>query len=176
MKKVIVGSKNPVKIAAAKDAFAQVFPDEAFVVEGFGADSGVPDQPMGDEQTLKGAINRSMHAKEMHPDADYFVGMEGGCTDIDGEFRASAWIVVQDRKGKVGKGNTGVFILPEAVTTLIRGGMELGDADNQVFSRENSKHNDGAVGLLTNGLVTRTPYYSRATIFALIPFMQPKYY
>ena len=45
MKKVIITSKNPVKINATKKAFENVFNDR-FEFEGVSADSLVSDQPM----------------------------------------------------------------------------------------------------------------------------------
>ena len=54
--------------------------------------------------------------------------------------------------------------------------MELGDADDIVFSREGSKRGNGAVGLLTNDIVTRTDYYVQPFILSLIPLMQPALY
>ena len=51
---VAVGSTNPVKLGATKKAFETVFPGVAFDVRGVSAASGVPDQPIGDEQTKLG--------------------------------------------------------------------------------------------------------------------------
>ena len=45
MKKVLIASKNPVKINATKKAFEDVFTDR-FEFEGVSADSLVSDQPM----------------------------------------------------------------------------------------------------------------------------------
>jgi len=47
MKKVIVGSSNPVKLETTKEAFRQSFPDVEFEFKTFSAPSGVPDQPIG---------------------------------------------------------------------------------------------------------------------------------
>ncbi len=52
-------------------------------------------------------------------------------------------------------------------------GLNLGDADDQVFRRTNSKQGSGAVGLLTDDVVTRTTLYEQAVILALIPFKNP---
>ena len=45
--------------------------------------SGVPDQPMGDEETKLGALNRACNARDCvcgrGEAADFFVGLEGGC-------------------------------------------------------------------------------------------------
>ena len=57
-KKVIITSKNPVKINAVKEGFKKMFPKEEFVVEGVSIPSGVADQPMSNEETMLGAKNR----------------------------------------------------------------------------------------------------------------------
>ncbi|KAJ2972514.1 hypothetical protein NQ176_g7113 [Zarea fungicola] len=61
---IIVASKNPVKIQAAHDGFQRMFPDIAFTVRGLSVPSGVPDQPLTDEETLQGALNRAPLAAE----------------------------------------------------------------------------------------------------------------
>ena len=48
--------------------------------------------------------------------------------------------------------------------------MELGHADDEVFGRDNSKQQNGAIGLLTDDLVDREAYYIHAVIMALVPF------
>ncbi|MFD2036492.1 inosine/xanthosine triphosphatase [Belliella marina] len=172
---IIVGSKNPVKINSTDIGFHQAF-DSAFLVEGLNVSSEVSDQPVGDEETYLGANNRAKNAKLVFPEADYWVGIEGGVDEVNGEMHAFAWVVVLDRKGKTGKAKTATFYLPSVVTELVKGGMELGMADDQVFSRENSKQGNGSVGILTKGVVNRKEYYSQAVILALIPFLNESIY
>jgi non-canonical (house-cleaning) NTP pyrophosphatase len=52
----------------------------------------------------------------------------------------------------------------------------LGEADDRVFSRKNSKQSNGAIGILTNDAIDRTELYIPAVIFALIPFKNPDLY
>ncbi len=85
-------------------------------------------------------------------------------------------MVILSKEGKIGKGRTGSFFLPEKVVELIKQGKELGEADDIVFKRENSKQANGAVGILTNDQITRTTYYEPAIIFALIPFKNETLY
>lgn len=175
MKKIVVASKNPVKIAAALGGFKRMFPGEEFEVEGVGVESGVSNQPMSNDETYQGAFNRAHSAHNLQPDADYWVGLEGGIEDTADMF-AFAWMVIIDGDGRIGKGKTGVFFLPSEVASLIRGGMELGIADDIVFSRTNSKQAGGAIGLLTDNVIDREAYYTEAIIFALIPFKHPEFY
>lgn len=176
MKKIVVASKNPVKIAAALGGFKRMFPSEEFEIEGAGAESGVSDQPMSNDETYKGALNRAQNAQNMQPDADYWVGLEGGIEDTNDDMFAFAWMVILGRDGRLGKGKTGVFFLPSEVATLIRRGMELGEADDVVFSRNNSKQAGGAIGLLTDDVIDREAYYTEAIIFALVSFKHPEFY
>lgn len=71
---------------------------------------------------------------------------------------------------------TGTFLLPSSLAALIEDGMELGDADDKVFGRVNSKQGSGTVGVLTDGLIDRARYYEHALILALVPWMRPDVY
>lgn len=174
--KVIVASINPVKISSAEQGFTTVFPNDTWTCVGVSAASEVSDQPMTNEETLQGALNRLTHARLAEPDADYYIAHEGGCA-IEGEkLSVYAWIVVEDREGKIGKAKTGQFYLPEKVAELVRGGMELGHAADVVFKASNTKQNSGSVGILTNDVIDRTAYYKHAVVLALIPFLQTELY
>ncbi len=172
---IIAGSKNPAKLQAVKQAFEKVFPNEIIEVTGVDVASGVSDQPFGDDETLMGASNRVAASKELVPNANYWVGLEGGCAFSGEELEAFAWMVVSNGS-KSGKARTSSFVLPEQVAFLVKGGMELGHADDQVFSRLDSKSKNGAVGILTKDLIDRSAYYEQALILALIPFIHPELY
>ena len=174
---VIVASQNPVKINSARSAFEAMFTDHTFNVRGVSAASNVPDQPMSDEETLLGATNRTNNAKKAVPDADFWVGIEGGVQrNTEGEMEAFAWVVVVSRDGQLGKGKTGSFFLPQKMADLIIAGNEMGTADDIVFNTTNSKQSNGTVGNLTGNVITRTSYYEPAVVMALIPFKNPNLY
>jgi non-canonical (house-cleaning) NTP pyrophosphatase len=75
-----------------------------------------------------------------------------------------------------GKARTGVFFLPKAVAQLVQRGVELGEADDRVFGRINSKQGNGAIGLLTDDVIDRVQYYEHAVILALVPFKNSQLY
>lgn len=172
---IIVASKNPVKVAAVKKGFGEMFPSMNFQINGVETFSGVVDQPLDNETTLLGAITRVKNARINHQDADYWVGIEGGIEKSGNEMSAFAWIVIQSAD-KTGKARTGTFYLPGKVTELIEAGKELGEADDIVFGHTNSKQKTGAVGILTNSVIDRTTLYAQAVILALIPFKNKKIY
>lgn len=176
MQKVIVASTNPVKINIAKVGFAKMFPDLEFEVEGIAVPSEVSDQPMSEEETQQGAINRAENASMEAIDADFWVGIEGGVDEFNGSMECLAWIVVKSKDGRMGKGRSSSFLIPDKISELIKGGMEMGEADDIVFGRSNSKQGNGLVGILTNDVLTRSTYYEPAMILALIPFKNPELY
>lgn len=175
-KQIIVASQNPVKLKASLLSFQRMFPSQQFVLSGISVPSGIPDQPTSDAQTLEGATNRANRASELEPIANFWVGIEGGIEDTAGGMEAFAWIVVKSNSGKMGKGRTGTFFLPQRIAELVRQGKELGEADDIVFGRRNSKQENGAVGLLTENVIHRTDFYVVAVILALIPFKNETLY
>lgn len=176
-KEVVIASKNPVKIEATKIGFEKMFPDLEFMFRGESIPSGVSDQPMSNEETFTGANSRVQNAAQEIPDADYWVGIEGGLEKRkDGEMGAFAWIIIKDKDGNLGKSRTGIFFLPHEMARLVNEGKELGDADDIVFNQTNSKQKDGTVGNLTGNVSTRSTFYQDAIILALIPFKNPDLY
>lgn len=174
--KVVIGSRNPAKIKAVEMAYGRLFPDETFIFESVAVPLGVSEQPMSDDETFAGALFRAQTAREEVQDAGYYVGLEGGIEEIGDELQAFGWMVVLSHDSKIGKARTSTFVLPYAVAEMIRDGKELGEADDVVFGKTNSKLDQGAVGILTHGLIDRAHYYAEAVIMALIPFKNPEYY
>lgn len=173
--KVVVASKNPVKINCTLDAFQKTFPEYDILVESVSVSSGVAEQPMSDAETLTGARNRALNARTAQKDADYWVGLEGGIADDGQGMEAFAWMYILSDK-KEGKARSASFQLPPKIRNLVLSGIELGHADDMVFDRQNSKQGNGAVGILTHGLIDRAAYYEPAVILALIPFVNAPLY
>lgn len=175
VKKIVVASLNPVKTEAVLSGFQRLFPNETFTVEGMSVSSGVSEQPLTDAETLKGARTRAENARTSRPSADYWVGVEGGCDYLEGALVAFAWVQVLGRLSS-GSARTALFRLPKKIQDLVEKGYELGEADDLVFGRTNSKQESGAVGLLSGDVITRKTYYEQAVILALFPFKNQDLY
>lgn len=173
---VVVGSGNPVKVDAVRDAFASVFPAVEHRLESLAVPSGVSDQPRGRAETREGALHRADAAAERRPDAAFWVGIEGGVFEESGEMYAFARVAVRSSAGRTGESSSGAFRLPDPVAERVRRGTELGAADDEVFGTDDSKRGRGAVGLLTGGAVTRTGLYAQAVCLALAPFVHDDLY
>jgi inosine/xanthosine triphosphatase len=168
-RRIAVGSKNPVKLAAASAVVTRLTPNVA--VEAVEVASGVPDQPVGDAETIRGALARARASRE-RLDADFGIGLEGGVVEQeDGTMRTCAWAAVVSRSGRHGVGGSLAMPLPDSVAKLVRGGMELGHAMDELTGHSNTKHGAGAVGILTAGLVDRQAAYEVLVAYALSPFL-----
>ncbi|KAH7271895.1 hypothetical protein B0J15DRAFT_577103 [Fusarium solani] len=157
------------KTKATREGFAQLLPG-SYDFQGISVPSHVAEQPFSDEETLLGATNRARNAQKELPDANFWVGIEGGVEPRDGSIFNFAWIVVIGKDGKLGRARTAGYFLPEKTCELLRQGVELGHADDQIFGQTNSKNKKGSVGILTDGVVDRADFYTQAVILALIPF------
>lgn len=173
--RIVLASGNPVKRRATESGFCRVFPSRTIEVASVSVPSGVSNQPRSDAETLEGAANRADGARRARPKADYWVGIEGGIDDGDDGMVAFAWVVVRSPVLR-GQSRTGTFPLPTEVAALVRQGRELGEADDIVFGRTNSKQKEGAVGLLTGGVIDRMQLYEPSVVLALIPFRNAELY
>jgi len=172
---IVIASKNPVKRGAAQDAFNARFSQEDLVFSTVSVASGVDDQPFSDATTRKGAWNRVQGAAKARPDADFWVGFEGGVDLVDGSMITFAWVAVRAADGRKGSARTVTLPLPPAVQKLVLAGMELGEANDRVFETSGSKHAGGAFGLLTDDQLTRRSVYAETLTVALIPIVNELY-
>lgn len=168
---VVVGSKNPVKIQAAKQAFEINFDAYEINVHGVDAASGVADQPMSQEETSQGAANRVAKLRESN-DADFYIAYEGGVDVFEDGPRTFAVICISDGESQW-FGQSATLPLPINVYQELLRGQELGDAMDRLFDTKNIKQRGGAIGQLTKGKETRASIYTSATLLALAPFNYP---
>lgn len=171
VKKVIVASLNPAKINAVKSAFQATFAQQEFEFIGVSVASEVADQPMSNNETHRGALNRVKNAKVECQGADYYVGLEAGIE----ESVTFAWMVIESQTHR-GESRSASLMLPPVVIEKLRYANELGDVMDDVFGTDNIKQKGGAISLLTQDQLTRSSVYHQALILALIPFTNPEHF
>jgi inosine/xanthosine triphosphatase len=173
IKRIAVGSTNPVKIDAVRMVASRAFPGAEVI--GLDSASGVSEQPWGDEETRQGALNRA-RAVLAAAGSDLGVGLEGGVLETEMGLMTCAWCVIVDREGRIGVGGGVHVLLPPSVAQALRTGGELGPAMDELSGQHNTKQAQGAVGILTAGLSDRQAAYGQLVAMALAPFVQAKYY
>ena len=75
---IIAATTNPAKIQAIRSAFEVVLGNGNFDIEDVNVDSSVPQQPIGNTETRTGARQRVNAARQVRPEADFWVGVEAG--------------------------------------------------------------------------------------------------
>ena len=178
VKKIAVGSLNPVKIAAVRNVAQRIWSDTDVI--GISVPSGISVQPTSDQEAIKGAVNRAQLARYALQ-ADLGLGLEGFTIDTQWGMFVSAWVAVVGTNEFtsaeiIGLGAGGRIQLPHRVAEVVRNGAELGPLMDQFVNQKNTKQKQGAIGILTDGLVGRTEALEIGVIYALARFIKPDYY
>ena len=160
---ISVGSLNPVKIEAVRNVTERIYGSvRIFAVD---AKSGVPEQPFGN-QTTEGAINRAKAALGGH---DLAVGIEAGVFEMHGGLYDIQHCAVADRNGIITLGMGSGFKYPEDVAALVRGGMTVGQAMSKLYSEDDVGKHQGAIGILSKGILDREELTEQSVIAAMLP-------
>lgn len=156
--KISLGTLNPAK----KQATEASSPVSSELVT-FDVPSGVSNQPIGDEETLQGAINRARRALEQDLTADVGVGLEGGVMWIGSTLYVNNWGALVTRDGDVYTASGARIPLPEPIVEGLKEGLELGDVMDRYAKTKGVRLHQGAIGILTNGAVTRVEMFTHVT-------------
>ncbi|NLF75868.1 MAG: inosine/xanthosine triphosphatase [Chloroflexi bacterium] len=171
--RIATGSTNPVKCNAVRAVLGPLHPGAEFVA--IEVPSGVSSQPWGNAETRRGAFNRARAALDA-TGADLAVGLEGGVQETEFGLMTCAWCALVDRAGRVGIGGNSCILLPPLVADHVRSGGELGQAMDTLTHSLNTKHQNGAIGILTHDLETRQSAYETNLRLALASFQNPAWY
>jgi inosine/xanthosine triphosphatase len=145
----------------------------------------VPAMPMTDWQLMQGARERAFAAqqslKSRRLEADIYVGLEGGfhSISIEGEWHTflRGWAYATDgsEKGAFGAAPS-ITVPPDIVKIVVESRRELGEVIDEVTGGRDIRSKQGAWGVLSRDLVTRSLSFELALIAAFAPFYNPKLY
>jgi inosine/xanthosine triphosphatase len=186
--KIAVGSTRRPKIAAVNDALqyfgAVLAPGAEFEVIGVEVESGVGHTPANRNELMLGARQRA-EALARLPQAQpenwrYFVGLEGGLDIVNGEgvrhVFLESWAYVSDgREGHYGRSG-GVEIPSALAHEVLENGVELSVAIDRFAGAVGIRDAQGAWGVLSSGLISRTEAFRVAVLAAFAPFYNAKMY
>ena len=151
--KIIIGSKNPTKIKACEAAFPE------YEIAGASVASHVAAQPFSDEETREGAINRARGSAELNKDG-FGLGLEGGIMFVDDILYLCNWGALVTPGGNVFTASGARIVLPQEFIPELKNGKELGDIMQSFAEKENVRSKEGAVGIFTNELVSRSAMFT----------------
>jgi inosine/xanthosine triphosphatase len=167
---VHVGSTNPVKLDAVREVFAESGRFGAFNLVSRNVATGVSDQPKSLDETLRGAITRARNA---FGDCELSVGIEDGLFAVphtqSGYMNVCACAIFDGRREHLGLASAFEYPL-EVVRLVIDEGLDVTQAFVEAGLSNNAKLGaaEGAIGVLTDGRLTRRAYAKQAVVMALI--------
>lgn len=168
-----VGSTNPAKVEAVRRILGQLAPE--CVLEAIDVPSGVGAMPLGELAVRAGAETRARGALE-RTGAEIAFGLEGGAILDASDAWLTGHVVAVTHDGRLGEAAWGRMLLPRVAAERLRSGEELGDIIDDLFARKESKRQAGAIGILTEGAMSRTDAFAYLVAMACAPFLHPELY
>ena len=150
--RVAIGTENKAKIGAVESVVRKVLPLAVF--ETIDIPSNVSAQPITDEETRQGAINRAVATRDALG-AEFSFGLEGGVREIDGQMYVCNWGALALVDNTVLTAAGAQIVLPKEIADHIRAGEELGPVMDEFTKKKDIRSHAGAVGIFTNGLIDR---------------------
>ena len=170
--RIVVGSKNPVKIKAVEEIIQEYGFLKGAEVCSRDIESGVSEQPSSLEETISGARFRA--EKAFTKEDIYGFGIESGIMEVPytktGFMNISA-CSIYDGKEHSSPGISSAFQMPLKVQSLIEQGMNASEAFKEagLTKEEYVGYTEGGIiGILTNNRITRVEYAKEAIRMALI--------
>ncbi len=168
-----VGSTNGPKVRAVQEILKEYPFLSSAVVVPIAVQSEVADQPMSLEETILGAKNRAENSFKSVLDARFSVGIEGGLMPAIGSqtgfIHMCVCSIYNGKRHHIGL-STGFEIPPDVLRLILEKNMDLSQA---CFHAGITDHpqigaQEGLIGILTNGRVTRQLYCRESIIAALV--------
>jgi len=188
IERIALGSDRAAKIMSVRAAVARVaevdaaWADASIVARAVKTEA--PAMPLNDWQLMGGARLRALAVRDMlvgqKLEADLYVGLEGGFHSIslEGEWHTflRGWAFVTDgERGSFGMSPS--ISVPEAIVeSVIKGRRELGEVIDEVAGMRDVRSRQGAWGVLSRDLLTRSMSFEAALIAAFAPFYNPGIY
>ena len=188
IKTIALGSDRAAKIMAVRATIARVSEiDNRWREAGVVArkvNTNAPAMPLTDWDLMTGARQRALAVRdillEQKLDADLYVGLEGGFHSIslDGEWHTflRGWAFVTDgERGSFGM-SPSISVPESIVKSVVEGKRELGLVIDEVSGMRDVRSRQGAWGVLSRDLLTRSMSFEAALIAAFAPFYNRELY
>eukprot|EP01125_Pyxidicula_operculata_P021595 TRINITY_DN8406_c0_g1_i1.p1 TRINITY_DN8406_c0_g1~~TRINITY_DN8406_c0_g1_i1.p1 ORF type:complete len:185 (+),score=14.55 TRINITY_DN8406_c0_g1_i1:91-645(+) len=169
---VAVGTTSALKVSAVKKAFTQAMPGQEIDCKGYPTASNINEQPVGWEETIKGAKNRLSNLKQItstnnERNNDYFVSIENGIIPTgvpDFQWIDFGWVLMEDKSGKqFGASSGGIQFSDKYVEAAKKSGFDKTTA-GEIMSKELNCDSKDPHKTLTSDLVKREDFLVQAVL------------
>jgi inosine/xanthosine triphosphatase len=196
---VVLGSKRGPKLQALEAVLGELGRELGRAeIRTHEVPSGVRETPLDRAEIMRGARNRAEAVRALVPEADFWVGMEGGLHIADCGLRIADFERFRSEEGNpqseirnpqwgwlenwacVSNGERAYFgcggslPVPEVIVTEVAGrGRSLAEVIDELSGKQDVRSSEGAWGILTGGRLTRETVFQRALLNAFAPFYSP---
>lgn len=178
---ISLGSTNPIKIQALEETLKDYPMLEDARILSFAVPSGVSDQPLTLEETIRGAKNRAKHAYEACLVCTYSVGIESGLFEAPGTqtgfLETSVCCIYDGKHYYIGLANS-IELPPPILELVLKHNLNLSQACYEVGLASDPKlgASEGLRGILTKSRINRKTNTKFSVISALVQIENPKLY
>jgi inosine/xanthosine triphosphatase len=188
VKTIALGSDRAAKIMAVRASIARIAEIDASWREANvvarAVTTNIPAMPLTDWQLMQGARERALAVRDLlrsrRLEAAIYVGLEGGfhSISIEGEWHTflRGWAYATDGKNGTFGAAPSITVPESIVTSVIEGRRELSLVIDEVSGRHDVRSRQGAWGVLSRDLVTRSMSFELALIAAFAPFYNADLY
>lgn len=153
---ISIGSENSTKKRAVQNVFSKA------TIQAVHVPSHVAAQPFSDAETKEGAINRALGALK-HTSASVGIGLEGGVMYIGTDLYLCNWGALATSEEEVYTASGARIFLPNSIKNQLEDGIELGDIMDEYANQTGVRNKEGAIGVFTNNLVSRSEMFTHVT-------------
>ena len=187
-KTIALGSDRAAKIMAVRASVARIAEvDHSWAdanVVARPVNTNIPAMPLNDWQLMQGARERALAVRDLlrhqRLEADLYVGLEGGfhSISIEGEWHnfLRGWAYATDGKNGHFGAAPSISVPASLAKKVIEGRRELGLVIDEVSGKHDVRSKQGAWGVLSRDLVTRSMSFELALIAAFAPFYNKELY
>ena len=188
IKTIALGSDRAAKIMSVRASIARI----AAIDRGWAevnvvarqVTTNLPAMPLTDWQLMQGARERALAVRDSlrsrRLEADIYVGLEGGfhSISIEGEWHTflRGWAYATNGEKSAFGAAPSISVPPVIVKNVIEGRRELGSVIDEVTGGRDVRSRQGAWGVLTRDLITRSMSFEMALIAAFAPFYNSEFY
>jgi len=146
--------------------------------------TNAPAMPLTDWELMQGARERALAVRDVlrsqRLEAEIYVGLEGGfhSISIEGEWHTflRGWAYATDGKRGTFGASPSISVPTSLAKKVIEGRQELGLVIDEVSGKRDTRSREGAWGVLSRDLVTRSLSFELALIAAFAPFYNSELY
>ncbi|TSC94255.1 MAG: NTPase [Parcubacteria group bacterium Licking1014_1] len=155
MNNIFLGTVSDTKLEIIKECV-----DKKYNITPVEVETGISDQPLDENTTIRGAINRAKKAIDPKQDYDFSVGLEGGLTKIGDLYYLFCVAAIVDKNDNIYVGISNKLPLPDKVSKRLANGEQFGEVirDFKKITKEESSEFIGYI----DELITRKKSFSTA--------------